>query len=73
MDAPTSVTFTATPQANQPAKWKAHEKLRNEDAIAAMQAAIQSIPPEHLLELEAGEHYNSHNLVIQRFNNYAFS
>ena len=69
MDAPTA----ATPQANQPVKWKAHEKLRNEDAIAAMQAAIQSIPPEHLLKLEPGKHYNTRDLAIQRFDNYAFS
>ena len=62
-----------TPEANQPVEWKAHEKLRNEDAIAAMQAAIQLIPPEHLLEPEASEHYNTRDLVIQRFDNYAFS
>ena len=61
MDAPTSVA-SATPQANQPVKWKAYEKLRNEDAIAAMHAAIQSIPPEHLLKPEAGKHYDTQDL-----------
>ena len=69
MDTPTAIT----PEANQSVKWKAHEKLRNENAIIAMQTAIQLIPPEHLLKLEASEHYNTRDLVIQHFNNYAFS
>jgi len=55
MDAPTPVTPAATPQATQSVKWKAHKKLRNENAIAVMQAAIQLVPPKHLLEPEAGE------------------
>jgi len=38
-----------------------------------MQVAIQLIPPKHLLKPEASEHYNTHDLAIQRFNNYAFS
>ena len=62
-----------TPKANQPVEWKAYEKLRNEDAIAVIQVAIQLIPFKHLLEPEASKHYNTHDLVIQRFNNYAFS
>jgi len=55
MDAPT-LTPAAAPQETQSVKWKAHERLRNENAIAVMQAAIQSILPEHLLEPEASEH-----------------
>ena len=51
MDAPTA----AISQANQPVKWKAYEKLRNEDAIVVIQAAIQLIPPKHLPKLEASE------------------
>ena len=66
-------TPATTPEANQPVKWKAHKKLRNEDIIAVMQAAIQSIPPKHLLEPEASEHYNTCDLVIQCFDNYVFS
>jgi hypothetical protein len=63
MDAPALVTPAATPQATHSVKWKAHEKLGNENVIAVMQAAIQSIPPEHLLEPEASEHYNTRDLV----------
>ena len=59
MDAPISVTPAAAPRETQSVKWKAREKLRNENAIAVMQAAIQSIHPEHLLEPEAGEHYDT--------------
>ena len=60
MDTPTATT----PEANQPVEWKAHEKLRNGDAIAVMQAAIQSIPLKHLLKPEASKYYNTHNLAI---------
>ena len=58
MDTP----IATTPEANRPVEWKAHEKLRNKHAIAAMQAAIQLIPPEYLLELEAGEYYDTQDL-----------
>ena len=73
MDTPTLVTPATAPQGTQTVKWKAHENLRNENVIAVMQAAIQSIPPEHLLKPEAGEHYNTQDLAVQCFNNYAFS
>ena len=36
MDTP----IATTPEANRPVEWKAHEKLRNKNAIAVMQAAI---------------------------------
>ena len=42
---------------------------RNENTIAV----IQALPPEHLLELEASEHYNTRDLTAQRFDNYMFS
>ena len=73
MQAPTppaiTTAFAAAPQVD----WEPHEKLRSEAAIAAMQAAIQLIPPEHLLQPDDGEHYSSRELAIQRFDNYAFS
>jgi len=40
MDAPTLVTPAAAPRETQSVKWKAYEKLRNENAIAVMQVAI---------------------------------
>ena len=58
MDAPILVTPAAAPQETQSVKWKAHKKLRSENAIAVMQAAIQLIPPKHLLKSEAGKHYD---------------
>ena len=58
-------TLTATtPEANQLVKWKAHKKLKNEDTITVIQAAIQLIPSEYLLELKANKYYNTHDLAI---------
>ena len=73
MDAPTLVTPAAALQETLSVKWKAYKKLRNENVIAIMQVAIQLIPPEHLLELEAGEYYETQDLVVQCFDNYVFS
>ena len=73
MDAPTSVTPAAALQETLSVKWKAHKKLKNENMIAVIQAAIQSIPPEHLLKPEADEHYNTQDLAVQHFDNYMFS
>ena len=64
MDAPTSVTPAAAPRETQLVKWKAHKKLRNKNIITVMQAAIQSIPFEHLLEPKASKYYNTQDLVI---------
>ena len=58
MDTP----ITTTPEANQLVKWKAHKKLRNKNAIVAMQVAIQLIPLKYLLKPKASKYYNTQDL-----------